>query len=75
MQHRSQDLADAGNRGFFLDLRQKFARGKPVKRNRTMIGRFSAPEFMRRPDIVSGESFLFSPVSKTRATKTTTKTV
>jgi hypothetical protein len=40
-----------------------------------MTGRFPAPAFMRRPGIMSGEGLLFSPVSKTRATKTTTKTV
>jgi hypothetical protein len=40
-----------------------------------MIGRSSVPFFMRRPDIMSGEGSLFSPVHKTRATKTTTKIV
>jgi hypothetical protein len=40
-----------------------------------MIGREFAPSVIAAPDAQSGEGSLFSPVIKTRATKTTTKTV
>jgi hypothetical protein len=58
-----------------LDSGSKGARGRPVKRNYLMNGRFSAPELMRRPGPSSGDSSLFSPVFTTGAKKTTTKTV
>ena len=40
-----------------------------------MIGREYARPVIAAPDAQSGEGSLFSPAIKTRATKTTTKTV
>jgi len=58
-----------------LDSAAKVARGNACKKEQVMSGRFSAPHIMYRPDVQSGGRSLFSPVFKTWATKTTTKTV
>jgi len=61
--------------GFSLTCRQNPLQEFSVERDRFMTGCFRAPVCICRPDIVSGEGSLFSPEFKTRATKTTTKTV
>lgn len=61
--------------GFSLDLPGKHATGNPVERDHFMTGCLRAPVSMYRSDIMSGAGSLFSPEYKTRATKTTTKTV
>jgi hypothetical protein len=58
-----------------LDSAAKMARRNACKKEQAMSGRFPAPHIMHRPDRMSGGRLLFSPVSKTWATKTTTKTV
>jgi len=48
---------------------------KPFEKGTVMIGRANACLIISALDAQSGEGSLFSPVFKTRATKTTTKTV
>jgi len=60
---------------FPLTCGQNSLQESPVERDHFMTGCLRAPVSMYRSDVMSGAGSLFSPEYKTRATKTTTKTV